>query len=202
MIQLEFSRRYSMAHRLLSDRTSKCAIPHGHNEIVTVRLGTDLPLEFGERNLVAPFDVLKRRWMRWIDDAVDHSFHISLRDPLIEHFTTAESDLQTRLMTFDGDPTTEALAMAFAMKLSAFLHAAEMPFRCEQVTVEETPTNKVVLERAWDLSACGAWTPGQWAGRADMSINDLPPRRESAKVGSVEAAVLSQVDGGHRGQEY
>ena len=202
MIQLEFSRRYSMAHRLLGDRTSKCAIPHGHNEIVAVRLGTELPLEFGDRNLVAPFDVLKRRWNKWIDDAVDHSFHVSLRDPLIAHFTGPESDLQTRLMTFDGDPTTEALALAFAMKLTAFLQAAELPFRCEQVAVEETPTNRVVLERAWDLSACGGWTPGAWATRADMSINDLPPRREASRAGSVQAPVFSEVDGGQYGQEH
>jgi len=106
------------------------------------------------------------------------------------------------LMTFDGDPTTEALTLAFAMKLTAFLHAAELPFRCEQVAVEETPTNRVVLERAWDLSACGGWTPGQWATRADMSINDLPPRREASKPASVQAAVLSHVDGGHYGQEH
>ena len=38
MATLEFTRRYAMAHRLLATKSAKCAIPHGHNEFVTVRL--------------------------------------------------------------------------------------------------------------------------------------------------------------------
>ena len=37
MFSLIFSRRYSMAHRLLSGGSPKCAVPHGHNETVTVK---------------------------------------------------------------------------------------------------------------------------------------------------------------------
>ena len=38
MFSLVFTRRYSMAHRLMADARSKCAVPHGHNELVTVKL--------------------------------------------------------------------------------------------------------------------------------------------------------------------
>ena len=48
MFSLVFSRRFAMAHRLLADASAKCAIPHGHNEVVTVRLVATrpLPLDF------------------------------------------------------------------------------------------------------------------------------------------------------------
>ncbi len=162
-----------MAHRLLSDPVSKCAVPHGHNETVTVRLASDQRLDLGGRNLVAPFEQLKRRWGEWIDDQVDHAFQISAADPLLAYFQAHEPARLPRLMVFQGDPTTEALALAFAMKLGAFLKADDLPFRCESVAVEETPTNRVVLDRAWDLADYGDWGAGAWPRRPDASINDL-----------------------------
>lgn len=185
MIALEFTRRFSMAHRLLSDRTSKCAIPHGHNELVTVRLGTELPLDLGDTNMAAPFAVLKRRWSRWIDDYVDHAFQVRLDDPLVDYFEAQEPDLKRRLMTFAGDPTTEALAAAFAAKISAFMAEDGLPFRCERIEVEETPTNRVVLERAWDLSPYEGWMTDSWMRRSDMSINDLLPASAWEAAGEV-----------------
>ena len=38
MPAVRFTRRFSMAHRLIADAGSKCAVPHGHNEFVTVTL--------------------------------------------------------------------------------------------------------------------------------------------------------------------
>jgi 6-pyruvoyltetrahydropterin/6-carboxytetrahydropterin synthase len=35
---LRFTRRFSMAHRLIAAQSEKCATPHGHNELVTVDL--------------------------------------------------------------------------------------------------------------------------------------------------------------------
>ena len=35
---LRFTRRFSMAHRLSSNTSRKCATPHGHNEHITVEL--------------------------------------------------------------------------------------------------------------------------------------------------------------------
>ena len=49
MFSLIFSRRYSMAHRLLSGGSPKCAVPHGHNETVTVKLKATRPAASGWR---------------------------------------------------------------------------------------------------------------------------------------------------------
>ena len=55
MPALEFTRRYAMAHRLLATKSAKCAIPHGHNEFVTVRLDPTSRFQFSDTNSVAPF---------------------------------------------------------------------------------------------------------------------------------------------------
>jgi len=173
MAALEFSRRYAMAHRLLADPQSKCATPHGHNEIVTVRLAPHARFRFGGANAAAPFDAIKGRWMRWIDGAVDHTLMLGAADPLLQHFRAHEPQRLARIMTFPGDPTTEALAACFFLKLSAFLTADEMPFSVAEVRVEETPTNTVSIgPDSFDLND-PMLPPDAWPRRADMSINDF-----------------------------
>ena len=173
MIQLQFSRRYSMAHRLLHDAASKCLTPHGHNEIVTVTLRPKAAMDFGASNMAAPFAELKRRWHAWIDDAVDHAFQANAEDPLIGFFREHEPQQLSRLMVMQGDPTTEALAIDFLLKLDAFLADDGLPFEAKEVAIEETPTNRIVIT-ADDWAASGAtWRPGAWATRPDMSSNDL-----------------------------
>lgn len=173
MAALEFSRRYAMAHRLLSDASPKCVTPHGHNETVTVRLASAAPFRFGGANMEAPFEAAKGRWKAWIDTHVDHAFQLNAADPLIGFFRDNEPARLPRLMVFDGDPTTEALAAAFWLKLDAFLAVDALPFRVDQVRVEETPTNAVVLTReTFDPAACGL-SADAWPRRADWSINDL-----------------------------
>ncbi|MBL8549087.1 MAG: 6-carboxytetrahydropterin synthase [Hyphomonadaceae bacterium] len=173
MAALEFSRRYSMAHRLLADPASKCAVPHGHNEIVTVRLEPAQPFIFGGANAIAPFSAIKGRWHRWIDEAVDHCFMVGEDDPIIAFFREREPAQLKRLMTFRGDPTTEALAACFWLKLSAFLVEDALPFRVTGVRVEETPTNTVAIHAGvFDPETCGM--PARaWPRRADMSINEF-----------------------------
>lgn len=170
MVRLEFSRRYSMAHRLLSDSNGKCLTPHGHDELVSVTLRPLKPMDFGASNMTAAFYRAKGRWHDWIDNAVDHAFQLSLADPLLGYFKAHEPDRLPRIMTFDGDPTTEALAIAFLRKLTAFLEADGL-FAAEAVRVQETPTNACTLTAA-DLAAVD-WSPGAWARRADDSLNDL-----------------------------
>lgn len=172
---IEFSRRYCMAHRLLDDPGSKCAVPHGHNEIVRVRLRGSRTPDLGGANHAAPFDQLKRRWHAWIDQSVDHALQLNRHDPLVDWFQTHEPQRAARLMTFDGDPTTEALALAFHRKLSAFLREDAPDFVCDEVAIEETPTNTVILRAADLTGAMMNWSPGAWSMRADMSINDLRP---------------------------
>ncbi len=173
MASLEFTRRYAMAHRFLSDVSPKCMTPHGHNETVTVRLAGAGSFRFGGANMEAPFEAAKGRWKTWIDMHVDHAFQLNAADPLIGYFRDHEPARLTRLMTFPGDPTTEALAAAFWLKLQAFLSADDLPFTVTELRVEETPTNAVILTRdTFDAEACGL-PAAAWPRRADWSINDF-----------------------------
>lgn len=173
MAILEFTRRFSMAHRFLADASPKCVIPHGHNELVSVRLAPRSRLSFGVANMAAPFELLKGRWHAWIDDHVDHCFQLNEADPLLEHFRRQEPQRLARIMTFQGDPTTEALAACFWLKLAAFLEADEAPYSVDSVRVEETPTNAVLLTRdVFSPEKCGL-PAGSWPRRPDWSINDL-----------------------------
>lgn len=173
MAMLEFSRRFAMAHRLLADPHSQCAVPHGHNETVIVRLEPKARFRFGGANAQAPFDAVKGSWHAWIDGRVDHALQLNEADPLIGYFREQEPQRLTSIMTFAGDPTTEALAACFWLKLAAFLDLDGLPFEIAQVRVEETPTNTVILTReTFDPLECGL-EMGRWPYRADMSINDL-----------------------------
>jgi 6-pyruvoyltetrahydropterin/6-carboxytetrahydropterin synthase len=174
MAAIEFTRRYSMAHRLIADPLDKCATPHGHNEIVLVRLAPDRPFQFSPTNMQAPFARLKARWHGFIDDAVDHALQLNDADPLIGFFRAHEPHRLARIMTFPGDPTTEALAAAFWLKLSAFLTAEDLPFTVAALRIEETPTNAVSLDAgSFFPDHCGL-PRESWPWRADYSINDFP----------------------------
>jgi len=173
MVNVHFTRRYAMAHRLIEGTSEKCAVPHGHNERVTVELEPLAPFRLGGANAIAPFETLKATWHGWIDGAVDHALQLNDNDPLIGFFRETEPARLPRIMTFEGDPTTEALAAVFWLKLAAFLRADALPFVVDSVRVEETPTNAVILTReAFDPAQCGLGA-NAWPHRADMSINDF-----------------------------
>ncbi|MDI7776285.1 6-carboxytetrahydropterin synthase [Asticcacaulis sp. EMRT-3] len=172
---IQFKRRFSMAHRLRFDRSSKCATPHGHNEFVCIDLQArpGKACDWGAANYAESFARLKAHWHRFIDDSLDHAFQLGHDDPMIGYFRDHEPDLLPRLLVITGDPTTEAVATALYMKLNAIL-AAHMPdFECVRFEIEETPTNSVILSPA-DIKACPIRL-GDWCHRADMSLNDLLP---------------------------
>ncbi|MCA9615598.1 MAG: 6-carboxytetrahydropterin synthase [Myxococcales bacterium] len=142
---LRFTRRFSMAHRLIAGQSTKCATPHGHNELVTVDLVAAAPAPLdGHANMVTEFARAKGRWHRFVDEHLDHALQLSEHDPLLalagEHF------VQWRLVVTPGDPTTELLAALLAAKCGAFLAAEGTGLRVARVTIEETPTNAVVFE--------------------------------------------------------
>lgn len=173
MAALEFTRRYAMAHRLIADPQSKCATPHGHNEFVTVRLEAHAPFRFSESNCLTSFEAAKSRWHAFIDGHVDHALQLNAADPLIGWFAAHEPQRLARILTTPGDPTTEALAACFFIKLSAFLAADSLPYTVAAVRVEETPTNAVELTReAFDPREAGL-PARHWAHRPDFSINDF-----------------------------
>lgn len=174
MFGLVFTRRYAMAHRLLTGGTEKCAVPHGHTETVTVRLQPTVATRLdGKGNMVEPFERAKSTWHQWIDDHVDHALQLGSADPLLTWFLHHEPARVGRLLVTQGDPTTEVLACCMMAKLNAFLAAAGGRLTCVEIRLEETPTNTVVFDG--DPLAVLPRTPHvlPWWQRADMSINDL-----------------------------
>lgn len=179
-MQIQFTRRFSMAHRLRADRSSKCATPHGHNEFVRVTLNAKSPdtVKWGQSNYAQSFDALKRDWHRFVDEALDHAFQLGADDPLIGFFQAHEPDLLPRLLIIPGDPTTEAVALALYHKLNAILSAQVPDFECVRFEIEETPTNTVILTPE-DLNHGPRLA--EWCHRADLSINDLLPPEDWQK---------------------
>ena len=164
-----------MAHRLIASVSDKCAIPHGHNEIVTVTLrpACSGPLDGGS-NMVEPFERAKSAWHRWIDDHVDHSLHLSADDPLLDWFAEREPHRLNRILITPGDPTTEMLALCMMSKLNALLAADGGRLVCAAIRTEETPTNTVTFDGDPTAFLPHTASDTAWWTRADMSINDLP----------------------------
>jgi 6-pyruvoyltetrahydropterin/6-carboxytetrahydropterin synthase len=174
MFSLVFTRRFSMAHRLIAGASVKCATPHGHNEFVSVRIQAvdPQPLD-GRINMVETFERAKSTWHRWIDEHVDHSFQLSDSDPLLDWFRAHEPEMLGRIMITPGDPTTEMLAACMMAKLGAILAAEGGKLRCVHIQIEETPTNSVSFEGDPLTVLPRAAQAGAWWLRADMSINDF-----------------------------
>ncbi len=174
MFSLIFSRRFAMAHRLIAGGSEKCAVPHGHNEVVTVRLQAVAPGPLdGTANMVEPFERAKSVWHRWIDEHVDHALQLCVDDPLLDWFRQHEPQRLARILLTHGDPTTEAVACCMMAKLNAFLAADGGRLRCVDIRLEETPTNVVAFDG--DPLAVLPAVGDAWWTRADMSINDLRP---------------------------
>lgn len=173
-MKIEFTRRFSMAHRLLAEEHSKCAIPHGHNEYITVIFS---PIEAvaldAKKNMVAPFASLKKTWHRFIDEAVDHSLQLSIDDPLLRYFQEHEPNRLEQVMVTPGDPTTEVVCMLLSHKCRAFLKAENHPFELHSLSIEETPTNKVTLASDDRVQIDGDFS-SWWFHRPDLTINDFP----------------------------
>jgi len=175
MFSLIFRRRYSMAHRLTSGAAPKCGVPHGHDEVVTVEIAaTETKGSTGEldpaTNMLAEFGAVKGRWFAWIDDQVDHSFHLCDSDPLIGFFREHEPEVLARLLITPGDPTTEIRAACYMQKLDAFLTTSDLGLHCLKVQIDETPTNAVTFEgEPGHILPAGDY----WWNRPDASINDL-----------------------------
>ena len=181
MFNLVFSRRFSMAHRLLGPDAGKCDVPHGHNEIVRVHLmaRARTPLD-GDANMIARFEDAKRDWHQWIDAQVDHAFQLSDADPLIAWVRDNEPEKLKHILVTPGDPTTEILTALFMSKINAMLAAGSTGLICHRIEIEETPTNAVRLDGPVEdvlpvQAASGdndeSFVP--WWRRADDSINDL-----------------------------
>jgi 6-pyruvoyltetrahydropterin/6-carboxytetrahydropterin synthase len=170
---LQFERRFSMAHRLISGSSPKCAIPHGHNEFVKVHLMvTDSPTLDNSTNMIAAFAEAKAHWHQFVDERLDHSFQLRDDDPILSFFEEKEPHLLSRILVTPGDPTTEVLCACLMSKLSAFLSNGNTNLCCTRLELQETPTNTVILD---GIDAFKAHLPqgNHWWSRPDLSINEF-----------------------------
>ena len=176
---LVFSRRFSMGHRLILGASESCALPHGHNEIVSVRLEATRPARLdGAANMVLPFARAKATWHRWIDERLDHALQLGEDDPLLDWFMRQEPARAARIVVTPGDPTTELMACLMMAKLGAFLKADGDALCCVEIRLEETPTNMVAFDGdPLALIPVRGAAQGWWR-RPDMSIAD--PHRSLA----------------------
>jgi len=159
-----------MGHRLISGAAPNCRIPHGHDEVVTVDIASDSNEGLDpETNMLVEFEQAKGRWFEWIDNSIDHTFHIGDKDPLIVYFRENEPEQLPKLLVTPGDPTTELRAACYFAKLSAFLADGLI---CTRVLLQETPTNAVEFN-SYSTKRFLPSGEAHWWHRADASINDL-----------------------------
>ncbi|EFG84900.1 6-carboxytetrahydropterin synthase [Novacetimonas hansenii] len=174
MLELVFTRRFCMAHRLLSGESERCTLPHGHNEYVRVTLRPTRPDRLdGTQNMVVPFHRAKGTWHAFVDNSLDHAFQLGEGDPLLSWFRAHEPERAGRIVVTPGDPTTELMACLMMAKLNAFLHADGDLLTCAEIVLEETPTNTVRYAGDPLLMLPTPRPPQEcWWRRADMSIAD------------------------------
>ncbi|AQT04046.1 6-pyruvoyl trahydropterin synthase family protein [Acetobacter persici] len=174
MPDLVFTRRFSMGHRLIHGASESCALPHGHNEFVTVRLTpTHAARLDGRGNMPVSFQRAKSTWHRFVDEKLDHALQLAEDDPLLAWFQAHEPARAQRIVITPGDPTTELMVCLMMAKLNAFLKADGDVLRCTEVSLQETPTNTVSFSGNPEEMIPASRAPEAcWWNRADMSISD------------------------------
>jgi 6-pyruvoyltetrahydropterin/6-carboxytetrahydropterin synthase len=171
-----FTRRISMAHRLIADSTSKCASGHGHNIIIHWDLVSNTVETFKfdfHANMMELFATAKGKVHHWLDEHADHSFFLSNKDPMLQWID--EHEPNHRVMTFPGDPTMEMVSACFFSKFNKLI---PNDLYCSSVTIEETPTNAVTVNSAynlydyWENNRISSEGVLPWYNRNDMSTRD------------------------------
>ena len=191
-MEISFTRRFSMAHRLLFSGSQKCETPHGHNELVTARLRyVGEPSICTDANIAMDFGELKRDWHAWIDSSVDHALQLGTSDPLIDYFRVNEPERLARILVTPGDPSTELVAALFLSKYACFLAAIDAPFVVDAIELQETPTNAVTVRKE-DLALFPAVNTNGWWKRSDFSINENDDQRDYATSSDRKAPLISE----------
>lgn len=176
MPDLVFTRRFSMGHRLIHGASESCALPHGHNEFVTVKLSPTQPARLdGHGNMPVSFQKAKSTWHRFVDEKLDHALQLAEDDPLLDWFKAHEPARARRIVVTPGDPTTELMVCLMMAKIGAFLQAEGSLLRCTELSLQETPTNTVTfsgdpndfIPTRNTISEC-------WWHRPDMSVSNIP----------------------------
>lgn len=122
----------SCAHRLMNHK-GKCAHIHGHNFYVTFSISapSDFFLE-KDTNILYDFHHLKKRG-QWIEQQYDHRILLNKKD---EAWIKAVNSLcPGDAVLFDGDPTSEALAIRI---LNSLYSALAAPFMYPSVSAKSS----------------------------------------------------------------
>lgn len=138
----KFRYRFEAAHRFTSSASAKCQTPHGHTWYATALFKLNQP-RLDSAAMAAEFGETKRLWKQFITEVVDHSFMHFAGDPMVEAMRAHIPGV--RLLPFPCDPTTEAIAGLFALKLRA-MHSSQPTasgVRPVGVRIQETPTNAI-----------------------------------------------------------
>jgi 6-pyruvoyltetrahydropterin/6-carboxytetrahydropterin synthase len=135
-----------MAHRLLLT-PGKCQQIHGHSWQVTLRLWG----EIDEHGLLEGLDFggVKATFRKYLDTTYDHRLLLNKDDPWAGHITPHGSGIPGAgqklpgLQTFEGDPTTELLAVEIAHTMERLPMSGVTKLK---VIVWETKVNNATWE--------------------------------------------------------
>jgi len=147
MVHLTFRYRFEAAHRFTKSCETSCATPHDHTWYVSMVLRSrDASLD--DADMVVEFSSVKRRFKRFVQETLDHSFLHHVDDPIIP--ALRKHIEHVRLMPCPGDPTTELLAQLILSKTAAFVEADGLGayVSVARIELEETPTNRITWDAA------------------------------------------------------
>lgn len=143
--EILLTHRVSMAHRLSSPGAPPlCQSIHGHTWTFTVTLAGQT---LDEDAMLLEFGRFKKVWRGWLDNTLDHALVIASTDPLAERLAGFEP--AQRLVLFEGQPTTEALAAWAFRETEALLLGlpVKVPIALVEMHLQETPVNAARYRR-------------------------------------------------------
>lgn len=143
---LEIRHNMEVAHRLFNLK-GRCEQIHGHSMWVTVRIYGEVNPDFGAvvntYGKVMDFGSMKKGLRHYLDNTYDHRLFLNQEDPWAQPLFTKDDSIKMHeaeflpgLVTCDGDPTTENLALWIGEW--AMSHYGVRKLQC---TVQETAVN-------------------------------------------------------------
>ena len=174
-----FERKLVMGHRLYEGLSKKCQVPHGHNEIIRVEIKANQEKNLNQKdNMIVPFEKVKKTWHEFIDEHLDHSLQLSIKDPLINYFKEKEKHILERVVLLPGDPSTEVLCACLMAKLDCFLAETNADLYCYKIEIQETLTNRISLtgKKNYETHLPPDSKRLFWWNQANFSINNFDDR--------------------------
>ncbi|HEY2155648.1 MAG TPA: 6-carboxytetrahydropterin synthase [Isosphaeraceae bacterium] len=117
--------QFCYGHRLL-DYDGKCRHLHGHNGVAVITL--EAP-RLDAKGMLVDFGEIKSKVQRWIDETLDHTMILCVRDPLLP----ALQEFNERVFIMEENPTAENIARLI------YDRAVESNLPVVEVRLWETP---------------------------------------------------------------